>query len=160
MEQNQEEQLNIEEKVKKAFMLFLKNDEYLLHTKVNERALTHHLAIYLADQFPEYNVDCEYNRNGINPKKLKQFRKEACSDDTEGTTVYPDIIVHHRGTNDNIIVIEAKKTSNKNQEDKKKLKAYKEELHYKYAFFIRFPVGKELKVFTEEKLSEYITFVS
>jgi len=29
--------------------------------------------------------------------------------------IFPDIIVHHRGTRDNLVVIEAKKTSNKNQ---------------------------------------------
>ncbi|MFA5423717.1 MAG: hypothetical protein WC374_07645 [Phycisphaerae bacterium] len=159
MEQNQTERLNVEEKIKRSFILLFKNDEYLLHTEVNERALTHQFAVYLADEFLGYSVDCEYNRNGIDKKKLRSFRKEIYSDDTEGATVYPDIIVHHRGTKSNFIVIEAKKTSNKNQEDIRKLEAYKKELGYKYAVFVQFPVGKGLGGFTEENISECIAFI-
>ena len=40
-----------------------KNDEPLLMHNVNERSITHKLAEYLQKHLPEYNVDCEYNRN-------------------------------------------------------------------------------------------------
>ena len=56
-------------------------------------------------------------------------------------SVFPDIIIHHRGTDNNFIVIEAKKTTNNCEYDEEKLKAYKTDLKYKHAFFIKFPVA-------------------
>ena len=39
-----------------------KLDKDLLDINVNERTITHKLAEYLQKHFPEFNVDCEYNR--------------------------------------------------------------------------------------------------
>ncbi len=150
----------VKEKIFRAFKCLLKHDRYLLDVKINERSLTHQLAVYLEQEFPEYNVDCEYNRDGHDSKKLLSFKikKNITPDDTEGTTVYPDIIIHHRGTKDNFVVIEAKKTLNQNQDknDKQKLKAYKQELNYLHAFFIRFPVGDELNNYSETSTNSFI----
>lgn len=136
--------------------MVIKNDAYLLVAAANERSITHRLAIYLEAEFPEYNVDCEYNKNGSYPKRLINFRKTINSDNTDGVTVYPDIIVHHRGTNDNFIVIEAKKSSNTDLEDREKLQVYKTELSYTHAFFVKFPVGEDLNNFNLSSINEFI----
>ena len=59
------------EKIKNAYRKFLKNDFYLLEFDANERSITPRFAIYLEDEFPDYNVDCEYNRECADIKKNK-----------------------------------------------------------------------------------------
>jgi hypothetical protein len=150
------------EKIKNAYLKLLRNDSHLLEVDANERSITHRFAIYLEDEFPNHNVDCEYNRNGLETKRLNSLinllKKEICSDDTNGVTVYPDIIIHRRGTNDdNFIVIEAKKTTTSdNGNDREKLKAYKGNLNYQYTFFVKFPVNKKNEVRELKECEEYI----
>lgn len=89
-------------------------------------------------------------------KSWLNLRKKIDSDDTDGVTVYPDIIVHHRGTMENFIVIEAKKTSSGNRDDIEKLRAYKTDLGYHLAYFIMFPVAEAFRHVNEEMIDEYI----
>ncbi|RZD14205.1 MAG: hypothetical protein EVJ47_05925 [Candidatus Acidulodesulfobacterium ferriphilum] len=97
----------------------------MLKNNLNERSITHKLAEYIQKYFSDYNVDCEYNRmpnkrnnNGeaeakFIPKELNLSVSKTRSNDDKGTTVYPDIIIHKRGSNkSNLIVIEAKKKAN------------------------------------------------
>ena len=49
---------------------FLKEDSYLSDVDANERSQTHKIAEYLQQILPEYNVDCEYNRNLRQEKTL------------------------------------------------------------------------------------------
>ena len=49
---------------------FLKDDSYLSDVDANERSQTHKIAEYLQQILPEYNVDCEYNRNLRQEKTL------------------------------------------------------------------------------------------
>jgi len=138
-------QEDIRNRIEIAYTELIEKDQYLLEVDANERSITHRLAIYLEELFPKYDVDCEYNRNGIDPKKLNRLKKPIYSDDTFGTTVYPDVIIHHRGKKENLIVIEAKKTTSGDNSDKEKLRIYKKELLYKFAYFVRLPVGKKFK---------------
>ena len=133
---------DILEKIKTSYNTLLSKDHYLLLVDANERSITHKLAEYLQLEFPEWNVDCEYNRNGIDTKKLDSLKRRIKWNDTNGVSVYPDIIIHHRGTKNNLVVIEAKKSSytGKNS-DIEKLHAYKNDLGYKFAFKVEFPVG-------------------
>jgi hypothetical protein len=89
--------------------------------------------------FPEWNVDCEYNRDHDDPKRLEIPRRSVSTDDTQATTVFPDIIVHHRGTSQNLVVIEMKKTSSHEPDDYdlRKLCAFKQQLGYQFAIFIK-----------------------
>jgi hypothetical protein len=68
-------------------------------------------------------VDHEYNRQGEDSKR-----------NSTGNAVVPDIVVHRRGTNENYIVIEAKKGHNPDGEDLEKLKRYVADQQYQYAF--------------------------
>ena len=142
--------------IERAYKMLIEKDGYLLKVDANERSITHRLAIHLESVFPGYNVDCEYNRDGVEPKILKEFNKKIDSDDTCGTTVYPDIIIHHRGENGNFIVIEAKKISNRDDSDKEKLAIYKKELSYKYAYFVRFPIGEDFNNYKSLPFEEFI----
>lgn len=148
---------SIEELFTKDFVL-LKND-------VSERAITHKLAIYLQDRFPELNVDCEYNRNverGIgHPKSINVIKRRSITEikkkynfseeklvaeeeDLAEVTSYPDIIVHRREINErNLLVVEVKKSNNKvdAEFDFIKLKAFtsKEQgYHFKFGVFLKF----------------------
>lgn len=141
----------------KAFNKLLADDQYLLKADANERSITHKLAEYLQAEFSDWNVDCEYNRDGMDIKRLMSFKKYITSDDTEATSVFPDIIIHNRGTNDNLVVIEAKKSTNTVDNDNDKLHAYKHELNYKFAIKIKLPVGDSIKNITD--ISEYIEFI-
>jgi hypothetical protein len=56
--------------------------------------------------------------------------------------VVPDIIVHRRTTKENLMVLEAKPPSSGNHYDeyaRAKLRAYKTELGYRVAAFVKFP---------------------
>ena len=145
----------VKEKIIKAYKLLLRNDSHLFIVEANERSITHKFAEYLQLEFLEYNVDCEYNRNGLDIKKLQSFSKTIQSDDIDAVSVFPDIIVHHRGTKDNFIVIEAKKSTNKDN-DNEKLLAYKRDLGYDHAFAVRFLVGNDYQTYRDFDLESLI----
>jgi hypothetical protein len=141
-----EEILNINSvgnKVFQALSRFLEQDFELLEIDANERTLTHRVAIYLQDLFPDMNVDCEYNRDDHDPKEMFLPGGDGDAYDTNAQTVYPDIIVHRRKTRENLLVMEFKKTSSRvnDRKDFLKLHEYKRQLHYQYAIFVEFDVG-------------------
>jgi len=150
--------------VVKAFQELVVRDEFLLVNDVNERSLTHRLALYLEKYFPEYNIDCEYNRDGVGnrPKRISEiknlnsYNRDVSTSDDTGVTVYPDIIIHRRGEQSGLVIIEAKKTNCGLNDDEEKLRLYKEELGYPYAFFILFPVKTSLLNLDYKKLIKEI----
>ncbi len=153
-----------EEKVKSAVNAalaeLLKHDSYLLEKDVNERSISHRLAGYLQSQFSGWHVDCEYNRNHDDVKRLQLAPRHATDQDVEAVTVFPDIIVHQRSTDKNLLVIEIKKTTSREKRDYdiKKLMAFKGELQYTFAAFVLLETGagkaavKELE-YIENKLA-------
>lgn len=79
-----------------AIETFVESEHELFTVDVNERSLSARLAIHLQHRFPEWDVDCEYNRLGDRIKRLPQ-PGETRTDDPQGRTIYPDIIAHRRG---------------------------------------------------------------
>jgi hypothetical protein len=134
-----------ENKINTALSLLRKNDYHLLKEDVNERSITHKLAIYLEQQFKDWDVDCEYNRNGHDKKELDLGYEQICNDDEHAKTVFPDIIIHHRGKDENLIVIEVKKSTSQVSKcfDIKKLIAFKKQLKYQYAMFLEIKTGRD-----------------
>lgn len=59
------------EAVSHALSELLSNDHDLLGMDSNERSITFRFAMYLQLCFPCWTVDCEYNRDGIEPKRLR-----------------------------------------------------------------------------------------
>lgn len=137
----------VKRKVRTAIELLIKKDAPLLKIDINERSITHKLALYLQDSFKGWDVDCEYNRNRYDTKRLsiggdvRLTVETTQTDDEQGKTVYPDIIVHHRGTDQNLLVVEVKKTTSHVSKDfdLNKLHEYKRQLGYSYALFLNFP---------------------
>jgi hypothetical protein len=137
------------EDVKRRFMaavLALYRYEHdLLDVGANERSITHKLAEHLQSEFPGWHVDCEYNRQGGAPKRLEWAGWLSRPDDTEAKTVYPDIIVHHRRTKDNLLVIEVKKHGGQaDTKDKCKLETFLMDpaYQYRYGVFLRLGAGE------------------
>jgi hypothetical protein len=89
--------------------ILFKADSDLLENEVNERSISHKLAEYLQPHFPDWNVDCEYNRKGPHPKVLEGISE--CSEQKKTDRIYPDIIIHRRNTDHNLLVIEMKYSS-------------------------------------------------
>jgi len=131
------------EKCQQVIDLFLSEESLLLVNNSSEQAITHRLAVKLENAFEGWDVDCEYNRNQETIKRLMY----AVSPDglIEERNVVPDIIVHKRMTENNLLVIEVKKSTNQEPDDRDlaKLNAFKEQLGYKYALFIRFLTGSQ-----------------
>jgi hypothetical protein len=119
-----------------ALNLLFEKDSQLLAINASEQAIAAKLAQYLQPHFPKHDVDVEYNRMGQAPKKV------AWSERPE--EVYPDIIVHVRMTETNVLAVELKKDSNPEKKDRDilKLRAYRRELGYAHALFIRLGIGK------------------
>jgi hypothetical protein len=111
--------------------LWLERGE-LLERRVNERTVTHRLAVHLERHFPSHEVDCEYNKNGRGAKRLSPAIPLS----------YPDIVVHQRGTNAaNLLVIELKYMGDRRGStgDSAKLKLLSDqvgEYRYQLAVFI------------------------
>ena len=87
----------------------------------------------------KWDIDCEYNRNQETIKRLSYCKLGHY----EMHNVVPDIIVHRRGTDENLLVIEVKKTTNSEPDDVDiaKLEAFHSQLGYKAAVFYRFLAG-------------------
>jgi hypothetical protein len=129
---------------------------------VNERAATHRIALHLEREVRalspetlgadpvEIFVDCEYNRQGTDAKRLtglaiglrrlaRRGRRSRVMD-TRGTTVFPDIIVHRRGREGpNLLVVEVKRSGVVRGAvafDQEKLRLYKSEHRYDQAFLV------------------------
>lgn len=100
--------------------LFNLDDSQQIEKHVGERAIVFRFGLYFqkvldeCGMFSDYNLDCEYNRNGTDPKKLPII----------GDRIFPDLILHKRGNNDNnLLVIEFKGWWNRNQKyDEEKIR--------------------------------------
>ena len=119
------DKLIIERKLNSALTALYTKDVHLLKENLNERSITHRLAVYLQREFRGYDVDCEYNGNvkAADGKGRKTIPDELCPrlkeykrrnyDDAADLSVFPDIIIHKRGENKrNLLIIEAKKALN------------------------------------------------
>jgi len=115
-----------------AIEMLVANEPTLLDLDVSERALAHHLASYIGAGIRRpLSVDCEYNRHSADPKRLNLPRRNALDREVRATTVFPDIIVHERKTNDrNYLVLELKKPGESLDYDERKLRAFRRELGY------------------------------
>ncbi len=154
-------QEEIERIVNCSLQKLRKSDRHLLDINVNERTITHKLAEYLQQHFPDFNVDCEFNRYRNYIKRIRNEKDrtkdianlsieklaELIWENTNADTLYPDIIVHSRGNdNNNILVIEVKKSSNSadGEFDKKKIKQLMQRpFNYKFGLFLRIKLDDE-----------------
>ena len=152
----------IEVKITEAIDSLYGKDHFLLEKDISERAISHKIAVYLNDKFPDFDVDCEYNgyERADNNKKyimilhsrIEELGRLKDSDKDKELlkrSVYPDIIVHKRGKEQNLLIIEIKKEKNKDSEfDREKIKSYtssdyENKLNYKFGALIIFSTGNK-----------------
>jgi hypothetical protein len=126
--------IRVLEKARRALQEFLASDSYLLGVQASERSITHKLAESLQRQFPHLDVDCEYNRYLGYEKMMAQLR------------VFPDIVVHKRGTMQNVLVTEVKKSNNytsHNSDVNRLCKFTTQPMSYQVGLFVEFGVGRK-----------------
>jgi hypothetical protein len=133
--------------LRSALVDLQRNEAYLLENDLNERTITHKLAEYLQPLLWWWNVDCEYNRDGHESKRVNLVDHLA-EEWGAGSNVYPDIIVHHRGDNlHNLLIIEAKKVrrfdGHVDDHDRRKIEAFARELDYTFGAAVALRVGEE-----------------
>ena len=135
-------QNDLKQILKKCIDELYSKDAYLIEHDVHEQAISSAFSCYLKRYFHEWDVDTEYNRNGLSPKKLQGKKKR------------PDVIIHKRGLNNdygteinNLLIIEIKKepTPEEENEDLEKIDAYIEEPPFSYRFgvFIKLQKNKD-----------------
>ena len=123
------ELIGIFEKTKEKF---LKDEKEIIRIDINERTLSARLMFHLQtilledelyrEKYKTYSVDCEYNRiNEYKMKTLKRYENFEIDDNLDKIRkIYPDIIFHKRKEEDNLIVIEMKKSTSNNNDCKEK----------------------------------------
>ena len=127
--------------LREALDALFAEDGELLERDAAERSIGAKLAARLTQVFPEYNVDVEYDKHGLEPKRVDL--PEYCRGGGR-RRIIPDIVVHQRGTDDhNLLAIELKKETNRESRecDKAKLAAMKRELNYQAGVLIDLPAG-------------------
>jgi len=117
--------------------------------KLHEVCINHKLAIYLENEIlpiisgadQKHFVDIEFNREGINKKKIILCNGEEL-------VVRPDIIIHNRKSGKekrNFLIVECKKNGAQPSEidyDRKKILVLMENDKYKYSFGLQVVFGK------------------
>ncbi len=134
----------VKDRVQQIIDEFLVKESSLLLNNASEQSITHRLAVMLEGVFQNWDVDCEYNRDQSTIKKL--IYAISPNEGAEERSVVPDIIIHKRMTENNFLVIEVKKSTNHEPDDRDlaKLSAFKEQLGYENALFIRFNTETEI----------------
>lgn len=129
-----------------ALHTLTERDTYLLRKAANERAISFRLAIHLQMLFPNWDVDCEYNCWESSGKRMNHIITTTNTAATEARTIYPDIVIHKRGTSQNLAAIEISKSTNDfgKHQDIKKLKAYKAQIGYAYAVLLTIGVDDDI----------------
>ena|SRR5690606_2798398 len=149
-----------------AIKQFQAEDSWLLDNNLSEQSMSHKLAEHIQKHFVEYNydVDCEYNGDVDNESGRKRISFLLCrlaeigllssptgplEDELIQRAVFPDIIVHKRGNNENnLLVIEVKKSSSSVpfHFDQLKLQAYtstENENHLNYQLGVFLELNEE-----------------
>nr|WP_299239829.1 hypothetical protein [uncultured Halomonas sp.] len=134
------------ETLDQALKTLIEQDRFLLKTHANERAISFRLAMHLQTLLPEWNVDCEYNCWETPCHYMKHVVTGTTSAATEARTIFPDIVIHRRGTSENLAAIEIAKSTNRfsTHQDIKKLKAYKKQLGYQHALLLSIGVDDDI----------------
>ncbi len=134
---------NLLQKVDKAIVELYKNDQYLIANKVHERSIVFRFGVYFqtilnATDFSKLSLDIDYNKNHADPKRTTNFPRG----------LYPDVILHKRGSNDrNILMIEFKTWWGRNiKKDIQKLKDFTNQYgNYRYQIGLSIMLNRKIE---------------
>lgn len=114
MEEN--EYIELETIINLALDKLYKKDLSLIRRKADERSIVFRFGLYfykeiLKSKFSIYDLDSEYNKDGIDPKRVKY-------EDGTRHSVRPDILLHKREKHSgNLLVLEFKKSKGCKRKD-------------------------------------------
>ncbi|UNY98358.1 hypothetical protein MQE36_14880 [Zhouia spongiae] len=145
---------NIEEILNNSIDELFEKDSQIIFESYNlhERSIAHRLAIYIENHFrkTDYVVDVEYNRmrNKYGEDIIGNLIGKNLDFEKYGkklSNVYPDIIVHKRDTDNNLLEIELKMQwkNSKRDFDYIKINEYIEQLSYKFGVYIELSENRE-----------------
>lgn len=111
--------------------ILYKHDQHLIVQNLAERSIAHMLAVHLMTVLSEhkFHIDCEYNGDIEGPglrktiwvlkEKLSEIKKiKKTEEEWRELSVFPDIIIHRRGSNlNNNLIIEIKKNYGQKVDD-------------------------------------------
>jgi hypothetical protein len=154
------------DKVVAALKEFYAREAFLFEHDLGERALTHRLAVQLERQFPDFEVDCDFDRLGPRTMNLPHG-SIVSTDDHLAKSIYPDIVVHQRVVPNNLLAIELRKADNHQpiEHDRHKLRALTDpHIWFAYGIGAMLSLGKAGVTATEvyvagqidEALSQYL----
>jgi hypothetical protein len=132
----------LKQRIETALAMVVDRDFELLEDGPSERSVAHRLAVYLEHEFPGWHVDCEFNRQGEEGKRgtKRVSASPLLPESWKGTgkaDVSPDIVVHRRRRQQNLLAMEVKSvTSDGLDRDREKLRKYLTDPHLKYAFAV------------------------
>ena len=139
----------LEKIIKGALYLFCLRDYYLIVNQLYEVTMAHKIARYLELFFPEFDVDIEYNK--MFDRETEETVTKKMGRQTGKTGVRPDIIIHKRGPDKNLLAIELKKRHNdKNRkEDEEELIILTTKIikQFSYDFGLFIDIGDKLGEF-------------
>ena len=98
--------LDLKTHTQRAINTLYARDSKLFEIRVAEWAIAHRLAVYLEQEIPGWNVDCEYNKQGEHSDAKTNAKTGRVTEKTR-----PDIILHHRGQTlpkHNLLLVELK----------------------------------------------------
>jgi hypothetical protein len=121
--------LTFESVINKVCKILYEENIDVIKRKLHERTIvSDYIRPLLVAEFPDFEVNCEYNRegSGTDPKK-----------DLEGKELLPDILIHRQTTDEfNLAAIEVKGYWNKEPReiDEKKLRRLNKKHPYKFLY--------------------------
>lgn len=141
---------SVESKLLAALKTTAERDKELLEDGYSERAVAHRIAVYLEEAFYGWHVDCEFNRQGPADARTSKSVSSKLPElpptgERDGAIVTPDIVIHRRRTDNNLLVIEVKPSDSDGlARDREKLLKFVTDAHlrYRYAALVTYRVGK------------------
>jgi hypothetical protein len=121
----------IKQTLNAALQILYRTEIDLINRQLHEQTIVARLMLHLQHLLPEWNVDVEFNRQGVSINEAKE--------DNQGFNRKPDIIIHRRGPDGpNLAVILVKTYWNNadKEEDKRICRSLKERHRYEQAYFI------------------------
>ena len=125
-------------------------DVYLLKHNLGERCIAARVALHLQPLFRNHTVDVEYNRLGLDPKRLLGLPVECARyrNESDESLAVPDMIVHRRGPHGpHLLVVEFKKATDRRgtECDRLRLRAFVSQIGYTYGALVVLETRKQMR---------------
>jgi hypothetical protein len=92
----------------------LVTQEDLVYANPGEEAITSNLVSLMKPYFPDHTVSGQWDRR---EQEIKKLHYAGSKDTASLRNMRPDIIVHHVGKQENLLVVEAKRHTNRDHAD-------------------------------------------